>query len=127
MLDYDVGGGRWGGDLADPSSMAVITVLHQFSRPDVSVEREEIMGYTLKKRVLLPPAILYHLPCVTLSFFEGGETALVDATLQEQQKCVREADITADKHGEVCQITKTCGVPTKRYCSWGLSSWRWKG
>ena len=105
VLDYD-------GGLVDASCIAVIAALQQFRRPDVSVEGEDVTVYTVTERVPVPLAMLHHPLCVTLSAFDGGEIVLVDATLQEQQVSGGEMVITANKHGEVCQIAKLGGVPT---------------
>ena len=105
VLDYD-------GGLVDASCVAVIAALQHFRRPDVSVEGEDVTVYTLAERVPVPLAMLHHPLCVTLSIFEGGEIVLVDATLQEQQISEGEMVITANKHGELCQIAKLGGVPT---------------
>jgi len=66
--------------------------------------------HTLTERVPVPLSILHHPICVTFSFFHGGETVLMDATLQEEQ--LREGDmtITLNKHAEVCQISKAGGT-----------------
>ena len=105
MLDYD-------GGLVDASCAAVIAALRHFRRPEVAVEGGVVTVYTLAERVPVPLAMLHHPLCVTLSFFHGGEVVLVDATLQEQQVSEGEMVVTANRHGEVCQIAKLGGVPT---------------
>ncbi|MCJ1316741.1 hypothetical protein MMC15_002062 [Xylographa vitiligo] len=105
VLDYD-------GGLVDASCVAVMAALQHFRKPEVGVQGEEVTVYTLAERVPVPLAMLHHPLCVTLSFFHGGEVILVDATLQEQQISEGEMVVTANKHGEVCQIAKLGGVPT---------------
>lgn len=105
VLDYD-------GGLVDASCVAVIAALQQFRRPDVSVEGEDVTVCTIDERVPVPLAMLHYPLCVTLSFFEGGEIVLVDATLQEQRISEGEMVVTANKQGEVCQIAKLGGMPT---------------
>ena len=105
VLDYD-------GGLVDASCIAVIAALQHFRRPDVSIEGEDVTVYTLAERVPVALAMLHHPLCVTFSFFDGGEVVLVDATLQEQQMSEGEMVITANRHGEICQIAKLGGVPT---------------
>jgi exosome complex component RRP45 len=104
VLDYD-------GGLVDASCIGVIAALQQFRRPDVSVEGEEVTIFTLAERAPVPLSILHHPLCVTLSFLQGGELVLVDATLQEQQLSEGEMVVTANRHGEICQIAKLGGVP----------------
>ncbi|KAA6414243.1 MAG: exosome complex endonuclease 2 ribosomal RNA processing [Lasallia pustulata] len=105
VLDYD-------GGLVDASCIAVIAALRHFRRPDVSIEGEDVTVYTLVERVPVALAMLHHPLCVTFSFFEGGEVVVLDATLQEQQMSEGEMVITANRHGEICQIAKLGGVPT---------------
>jgi len=58
------------------------------------------------------PLALMHVPlCVTFSFFDAGEVALVDATLVEEQLREGEVIVTLNRHGEVCQMAKLGGVP----------------
>ena len=61
----------------------------------------------------MPLAMLHHPLCVTMALFEGGEKVVVDATVREQQCCEAEVVVTANKHGEVCQIAKLGGVPSE--------------
>ena len=105
MLDYD-------GGLVDASGIAVMSALQDYKRPDVSVEGEEVRIYSSAERVPVPLSILHHPLCVTLSFFHGGDVVVVDATILEQQLSEGEMIVTANKHGEICQIAKSGGVPT---------------
>ena len=104
MLDYD-------GGLIDASCIAMIAALQHFRKPDVSVQGEVVTVHTLTERVPVQLSILHHPFCVTLSFYHNGEAVLVDATMLEQQLCEAELVVTANKHGEVCQIAKLGGVP----------------
>ena len=105
VLDHD-------GGLVDASCIAVMSALQHFRRPDVSVQGEEVTIYTLAERVPVPLSMLHHPLCVTLSFFHGGDVVVTDATLREQQMSEGEMIVTANRHGEVCQIAKLGGVPT---------------
>ena len=105
VLEYDAG-------LVDASCIAVIAALQHFKRPEVSIEGGRLTVYTLAERVPVPLAMLHHPICVTLAFFHEGEVVVVDPTLQEQQISEGEMVVTANKHGEICQIAKLGGVPT---------------
>jgi exosome complex component RRP45 len=104
VLDYD-------GGLIDASCIATIAALQHFRRPDVSIKGTEVSVFTLAEREPLPLSMLHHPLCVTMSFFNEGETVIVDATLQEQQVSEGELVVTANSQGEVCQIAKMGGVP----------------
>ena len=105
VMEYD-------GGLVDASCIAVIIALQHFRRPDTDVQGEEVTVYSLSERTPVPLYILHHPLCVTLSFFHGGEVFVVDANLHEQQVSEGEMVVTANKHGEVCQIAKFGGIPT---------------
>ena len=104
VLDHD-------GGLVDASCIAVIAALQHFRRPDVSIEGESVTIYSLAERVPVPLAMLHHPLCVTLSFFQNGGVILVDTTLLEQRMSEAEMVVSANKHGEVCQVAKFGGVP----------------
>jgi exosome complex component RRP45 len=104
VVDYD-------GGLTDASCIAVIAALRHFRRPDVSIEGESVTIHTLAERVPVPLSLLHYPICVTFSFFHGGETVLIDATLQEEQLRESELVVTLNRHGEVCQIAKLGGAP----------------
>lgn len=99
------------GGLVDASCIAIIAALQHFRRPDVSVDGEDVTIYTMAERVPVPLSIMHHPICVTFSFYHGGETAVIDTTLREEQ--VREGEMvtTMNRYGEVCQIAKLGGVP----------------
>lgn len=99
------------GGLVDAACIAIIAALQHFRRPDVSVDGEDVTIYTMAERVPVPLSIMHHPICVTFSFYQGGETVLIDATLREEQVREGEMVITMNRHGEVCQIAKLGGVP----------------
>lgn len=79
--------------------------------PDTTVKGGEVTVYDSNERAPVPLALLHHPLCVTMALFDGGEMVVVDPTLREQQVCEGEIMVTANKHGEVCQIAKLGGVP----------------
>ncbi|KAI9760967.1 MAG: hypothetical protein M4579_001343 [Chaenotheca gracillima] len=104
VVDYD-------GGLTDAACIAVVAALRHFRRPDVAVEGEKVTVFGLTERVPVPLSLLHHPICVTFSFFHGGNTVLIDATLQEEQVREGELIITLNRQGEVCQMAKLGGVP----------------
>ena len=105
VIDHD-------GGLVDASCIAIIAALRHFRRPDVAVVGQDVMIFTAAEREPIPLAMLHYPLCVSVSFFHGGEVMLLDATLLEQQMNEGEIIITANRHGEVCQLAKLGGVPT---------------
>ncbi|KAL9001543.1 MAG: hypothetical protein Q9169_000118 [Polycauliona sp. 2 TL-2023] len=100
------------GNLLDSSCIAILAALRHYRIPDSTVKGEEVVVHRVEERNPVPLAMLHHPLCVTMALFEGGEKPVVDATLMEQQCCEGEVVVTANKHGEVCQIAKLGGVPS---------------
>ncbi|KAL8854962.1 MAG: hypothetical protein Q9221_000158 [Calogaya cf. arnoldii] len=100
------------GNLLDSCCIAVLAALQHYRIPDTTVRGEEVVVHSVAERNPVPLAMLHHPLCVTMALFEGGEKVVVDATLREQQCCEGEVVVTANKHGEVCQIAKLGGVPS---------------
>ncbi|ORY97387.1 ribosomal protein S5 domain 2-type protein [Syncephalastrum racemosum] len=104
FLDHD-------GNLIDCASIAVITALLHFRRPDVTVVGEEVTIHPVDQRN--PVALdIHHIPiCVTFNFFDKGELLVVDPTRLEEK--VKEGDmtITMNIHKEICALSKAGGTP----------------
>ncbi|KAL8912399.1 MAG: hypothetical protein Q9171_002585 [Xanthocarpia ochracea] len=101
------------GNLLDSCCIAVLAALQHYRIPDTTVRGEEVVVHSVDERNPVPLAMLHHPLCVTMALFEGGEKVVVDATVREQQCCEAEVVVTANKHGEVCQIAKLGGVPSE--------------
>ena len=99
------------GGLVDACSIAVLAALQHFRLPDSTVKGEEVIIHSVEERNPVPLALLHYPFCVTIALYEGGKTMVVDATLREQQVSEGEMTITANKHGEICQIAKLGGEP----------------
>ncbi|KAI4250458.1 MAG: hypothetical protein L6R40_000056 [Gallowayella cf. fulva] len=100
------------GNLLDSCCIAVLAALQHYRIPDTTVRGEEVLVHSVEERNPVPLAMLHHPLCVTMALFEGGDKVVVDATLREQQCCEGEVVVTANKHGEICQIAKLGGVPS---------------
>ncbi|KAL8973670.1 MAG: hypothetical protein Q9197_002097 [Variospora fuerteventurae] len=98
------------GNLLDACNLAVLAALQHYRIPEVTVKGEEVIVHSVEERNPVPLAMLHHPLCVTIALFEGGEKAIVDATVREQQCCEGEVVVTANKYGEVVQIAKLGGV-----------------
>lgn len=67
--------------------------------------------YSPREREPVALSMLHHPLCVTFSYYNNGETVLVDATMAEEQVREGEIIVTMNKFGELCQIAKYGGVP----------------
>lgn len=98
------------GGLVDASCIAVVAALQHFRRPDVSIEGENVIVYTVREREPVPLSMLHQPFCITFSYFEDGEVVVVDADLAEERVREGEVVVTMNRHGEVCQIVKYGGA-----------------
>ncbi|XP_031564990.1 exosome complex component RRP45-like [Actinia tenebrosa] len=61
-----------GGNILDCASIAAITALTHFKRPDVSVVGEDVTVHSPQDRDPVPLSILHMPICVTFAFFDNG-------------------------------------------------------
>lgn len=60
------------GNIADCASIAALSALAHFRRPDVSSDGEEIVVHTYAQRDPIPTAIHHYPVCVTYAMFNEG-------------------------------------------------------
>ncbi|CAL1602153.1 unnamed protein product [Knipowitschia caucasica] len=98
------------GNLMDAATVAAITALCHFRRPDVSIQGEEITVYTPEEREPIPLSI-YHMPIsVSFSFFQQGTYLLVDPCEREERVMDGLLMIAMNKHREICSIQSSGGI-----------------
>lgn len=88
-----------------------MAALQHFRRPDAAVEGDTVTIFNSREREPVPLSMLHHPLCITVSYFDGGDIALFDATLAEEQVREGQVVITMNRHGELCQIAKYGGTP----------------
>lgn len=104
VLDHD-------GGIIDACCIALVAALQHFRRPDVAVEGENVTVFDVREREPVKLAMQHHPFCVTFSYFDDGNTVLIDADLAEENVREGEIVVTMNRHGEVCQIAKYGGPP----------------
>ncbi|XP_041640350.1 exosome complex component RRP45 [Cheilinus undulatus] len=103
MLNHD-------GNLMDAASIAAITALCHFRRPDVSIQGDEVTVYSPEERDPIPLSI-YHMPIsVSFSFFQQGTYLLVDPCEREERVMDGLLMIAMNKHREICSIQSSGGI-----------------
>ncbi|XP_054460822.1 exosome complex component RRP45 [Anoplopoma fimbria] len=103
MLNHD-------GNLMDAASIAAITALCHFRRPDVGIQGEEVTVYSPEERDPIPLSI-YHMPIsVSFSFFQQGTYLLVDPCEREERVMDGLLMIAMNKHREICSIQSSGGI-----------------
>ncbi|KAJ1960224.1 3'-5'-exoribonuclease [Dipsacomyces acuminosporus] len=101
-----------GGNLIDAASIAAISALRHFRRPDVTVDGEEAIIHDVRERNPVPLSV-HHTPiCVTFGFFDAaGDLTLLDPSLIEEQVQVASYTVTLNAHREICALNKAGGAP----------------
>ncbi|XP_018591267.1 exosome complex component RRP45 [Scleropages formosus] len=98
------------GNIMDAASIAAITALSHFRRPDVGIQGEEVTVYALEERDPIPLSV-YHMPiCVSFSFFQQGTYLLVDPCEREERVMDGLLVIAMNKHREICCIQSSGGI-----------------
>ncbi|XP_036372727.1 exosome complex component RRP45 isoform X1 [Megalops cyprinoides] len=98
------------GNIMDAASIAAITALCHFRRPDVGIQGEEVTVYSPEERDPIPLSI-YHMPiCVSFSFFQQGTYLLVDPSEREERVMDGLLVIAMNKHREICSIQSSGGI-----------------
>ncbi|KAI8372547.1 ribosomal protein S5 domain 2-type protein [Choanephora cucurbitarum] len=104
FLDHD-------GNLIDCASIAAITALLHFRRPDVTVSGEDVTIHPIDQRNPVPLTI-HHIPiCITFAFYDKGERLVVDPNYLEGQTKEGDMTITMNIHKEICALSKAGGIP----------------
>ncbi|KXJ22400.1 exosome complex component RRP45 isoform X2 [Exaiptasia diaphana] len=99
-----------GGNILDCASIAAITALKHFRRPDVSVMGEEVTVHSHQDREPVSLSILHMPVCVTFAFFDDGELLLVDPTDKEEAVMDGHMMMAMNIHREICGAVMGGGV-----------------
>ncbi|CAJ1053276.1 exosome complex component RRP45 [Xyrichtys novacula] len=103
MLNHD-------GNLMDAASIAAITALCHFRRPDVGIQGDEVTVFSPEERDPIPLSI-YHMPIsVSFAFFQQGTYLLVDPCEREERVMDGLLMIAMNKHREICSIQSSGGI-----------------
>lgn len=103
MLNHD-------GNLMDAASIAAITALCHFRRPDVAIQGDEVTVFSPEERDPIPLSI-YHMPIsVSFAFFQQGTYLLVDPCEREERVMDGLLMIAMNKHREICSIQSSGGI-----------------
>ncbi|XP_056136647.1 exosome complex component RRP45 isoform X2 [Lampris incognitus] len=98
------------GNLMDAASIAAITALCHFRRPDVSIEGGEVTYHPEEERDPIPLNIVHMPICVSFSFFQQGTYLLVDPCEREERVMDGLLMIAMNKHREICSIQSSGGI-----------------
>ncbi|CAN9510801.1 unnamed protein product [Ophioblennius macclurei] len=98
------------GNLMDAASVAAITALSHFRRPDVGIQGDEVTVFSPEERDPIPLSV-YHMPIsISFSFFQQGTFLLVDPCEREERVMDGLLMIAMNKHREICSIQSSGGI-----------------
>lgn len=98
------------GNLLDCASIAAMTALRHFRKPEVEVTGDEIIFHSPDERAPVPLAI-HHTPlCITFAYFES-QPPILDPTYLEATLCSGTLTLTLNAQRELCVLSKAGGTP----------------
>eukprot|EP00064_Thunnus_orientalis_P006018 superscaffoldBa00000607_g6032 len=110
MLNHD-------GNLMDAASIAAITALYHFRRPDVGIQGDEVTVYSPEERDPIPLSI-YHMPIsVSFSFFQQGEICSIQSSggiMLLKEQVMRCSKIASVKVSEITELINKALVNDKK-------------
>ncbi|XP_028412711.1 exosome complex component RRP45-like isoform X2 [Dendronephthya gigantea] len=99
-----------GGNIIDCASIATITALSHYRRPDVSVSGEEVTVFSAEDRDPVPLSVL-HIPVyVTFAFYDNGGLLLVDPTEREESVMDGQMMMAMNIDREICAVQMNGGL-----------------
>ncbi|XP_021709561.1 exosome complex component rrp45 [Aedes aegypti] len=92
------------GNVIDCASIAALTALAHFKRPDVSLNGEEVIIHTIYERDPLPIGINHFPMCVSYAIFNNGKLAIADPTYLEERVAEAKIVFGMNSYGELCGL-----------------------
>uniref|UniRef100_A0A1Q3FVU6 Exosome complex component RRP45 n=1 Tax=Culex tarsalis TaxID=7177 RepID=A0A1Q3FVU6_CULTA len=92
------------GNVIDCASIAALTALAHFKRPDVSLNGEEVVIHTIYERDPIPIGINHFPICVSYGIFNKGKLAVADPTYLEERVAEAKIVFGMNSYGELCGI-----------------------
>ncbi|GAA6067492.1 exosome complex component RRP45, partial [Tachysurus ichikawai] len=98
------------GNLMDAASVAAISALCHFKRPEVAIQGRDVTVFSPEERDPIPLSV-YHMPiCVSFAFFQQGSYLLVDPCEKEELVMDGLLVLAMNKHREICSIQSSGGI-----------------
>ncbi|XP_018577742.1 exosome complex component rrp45 [Anoplophora glabripennis] len=104
MLKVDINVLNHEGNILDCASIAALSALTHFRRPDVTCDGEEFIIHNYKQRDPIP-IVIHHYPiCVTYSIFNGGTIIVADPNLLEEGAADGFLSVGLNTYKELCGL-----------------------
>ncbi|XP_062538305.1 uncharacterized protein LOC134206595 [Armigeres subalbatus] len=92
------------GNVIDCASIAALTALAHFKRPDVSLNGEEVIIHNIHERDPIPIGINHFPICVSYGIFNKGKLAVADPTYLEERVAEAKIVFGMNSYGELCGL-----------------------
>ncbi|XP_312616.6 uncharacterized protein LOC1273616 [Anopheles gambiae] len=92
------------GNAIDCCSIAALTALAHFKRPDITVDGEDVIVHTIEEKDPLKVTLFHYPLCVSYAIFNQGKIAIADPTYLEERVAEARMVFGLNSYGELCGL-----------------------
>ncbi|XP_052902655.1 uncharacterized protein LOC128310134 [Anopheles moucheti] len=92
------------GNTIDCCSIAALTALAHFKRPDITVDGENVIVHTMEEKDPIKVTLFHYPICVSYGIFNHGKIAIADPTYLEERVAEAKMVIGINSYGELCGL-----------------------
>uniref|UniRef100_A0A2M4BNK2 Exosome complex component RRP45 n=1 Tax=Anopheles marajoara TaxID=58244 RepID=A0A2M4BNK2_9DIPT len=92
------------GNVIDCCSIAALTALAHFKRPDITVDGENVIVHTLEEKEPIKVTLFHYPICVSYAIFNKGTVAVADPSYLEERVAEAMMVFGINSYGELCGL-----------------------
>ncbi|XP_049286291.1 uncharacterized protein LOC125765321 [Anopheles funestus] len=92
------------GNTIDCCSIAALTALAHFKRPDITVDGENVIVHTMEEKDPIKVTLFHYPICVSYGIFNQGKIAVADPTYLEERVGEAKMVFGINSYGELCGL-----------------------
>ncbi|XP_053669989.1 uncharacterized protein LOC128720351 [Anopheles nili] len=92
------------GNVIDCASIAALTALAHFKRPDITVDGENVIVHTMEEKEPIKVTLFHYPICVSYAIFNQGKVAIADPTYLEERVAEARMVFGINSYGELCGL-----------------------
>ncbi|XP_053659414.1 uncharacterized protein LOC128708461 [Anopheles marshallii] len=92
------------GNTIDCCSIAALTALAHFKRPDITVDGENVIVHTMEEKDPIKVTLFHYPICVSYGIFNQGKIAIADPTYLEERVAEAKMVFGINSYGELCGL-----------------------
>uniref|UniRef100_A0A182N4M5 Exosome complex component RRP45 n=1 Tax=Anopheles dirus TaxID=7168 RepID=A0A182N4M5_9DIPT len=92
------------GNAIDCCSIAALTALAHFKRPDITVDGENVIVHTMEEKEPIKVTLFHYPICVSYAIFNQGKVAIADPTYLEERVAEAKMVFGINSYGELCGL-----------------------